>query len=100
MRRMPRSRISSVEIASEQRKEFVPTLFLYDNYPGGIGLSAGLYDLRNEVVTRAAELVSACECTFGCPAYVGPILASDETHRYSPKTAAVKVLALLGGNSI
>jgi DEAD/DEAH box helicase domain-containing protein len=81
-------------IAPEQRKEFVPTLFLYDNYPGGIGLSAALYDLRNEVVTRAAELVSGCNCTFGCPACVGPTLASDEVRRYSAKIAAAKVLAL------
>ena len=76
-------------------KEFVPTLFLYDNYPGGIGLSTPLYDLRNDVVARATSLVTECECRFGCPACVGPILESDEGGDRSPKVAALRVLDLL-----
>jgi DEAD/DEAH box helicase domain-containing protein len=75
-------------------REFIPTVFLYDNYPGGIGLSTPLFDLRGEVVRKARELVSACACTHGCPACVGPILASDEQRGYSPKLAALKVLEL------
>ena len=77
-------------------KEFIPTLFLYDNYPGGIGLSVPLYDLRDEVIAGARALVSACECRFGCPACVGPILATDEAANRSPKIAALRVLDLLG----
>lgn len=34
-------------------------------------------------------------CTFGCPARIGPILASDQTRQYSPKAATAKVLTLL-----
>ena len=75
-------------------KEFIPTLFLYDNYPGGIGLSVPLYDLRDEVIAGARALVSACECRFGCPACVGPILATDEAGNRSPKIAALRVLDL------
>ena len=78
----------------EAGREFVPTVFLYDNYPGGVGLSAPLYDLRREVATRAAELVGACECSHGCPACIGPILVSDEQRGFSPKAAALRVLAL------
>jgi DEAD/DEAH box helicase domain-containing protein len=77
-------------------KEFIPTLFLYDNYPGGIGLSVPLYDLRDEVIAGARALVSACECRLGCPACVGPILATDEAANRSPKIAALRVLDLLG----
>jgi len=76
-------------------QQFKPTVFLYDNYPGGVGLSTPLYDLRREVVSRAHDLVSACGCKYGCPACVGPILASDEQRGYSPKAAALTVLALL-----
>ncbi|WP_303906113.1 DEAD/DEAH box helicase [Thiohalomonas denitrificans] len=75
---------------------FRPALFLYDNYPGGVGLSAPLYDRRAEVVAKAREMVHACDCLYGCPACVGPILASDEVRGYSPKTAALKVLDLFG----
>jgi DEAD/DEAH box helicase domain-containing protein len=73
---------------------FSPTVFLYDNYPGGIGLTQPLFDIRTRVVSDALELVAACGCQFGCPACVGPILASDEQRGYSPRQAALRVLQL------
>jgi DEAD/DEAH box helicase domain-containing protein len=78
-----------------QLEQFTPTLFLYDNYPGGIGLSAPLYESRTSVVSDARQLVAACSCRHGCPSCIGPILASDEVRGYSPKEAALQVLALL-----
>lgn len=80
-------------------REFRPTVFLYDNYPGGIGLSTPLFDLRRQVVTRAHALVGACECAHGCPACIGPILASEEERGFSPKRAALAVLELFGADS-
>lgn len=76
-------------------RHFQPTVFLYDNYPGGIGLSTPLYDLRHTLVRRAHALVTACECAHGCPACVGPILAVDEQRHATPKQAAITVLSLL-----
>jgi len=73
---------------------FVPTVFLYDNFPGGIGLSVPLYDLRDTVVAQALDLVRGCMCKQGCPACIGPILATEEEHGYSPKEAATTVLQL------
>jgi DEAD/DEAH box helicase domain-containing protein len=73
---------------------FVPTVFLYDNFPGGIGLSVPLYDLRDTVVAQALDLVRRCSCKQGCPACVGPILATEEERGYSPKQAATTVLQL------
>jgi len=73
---------------------FRPAVFLYDNYPGGIGLAAPLHALRAEVVARAADLLAGCACTAGCPACVGPVLATDARARRSPKAAAARVLAL------
>jgi DEAD/DEAH box helicase domain-containing protein len=77
----------------------VPTLFLYDNYPGGIGLSVPLYDLRDQVIARARSLIEDCECRFGCPACVGPILGADEEEYRSPRKAATRVLELLGARA-
>lgn len=85
------------ELDPAAQARFRPALFLYDNYPGGVGLSAPLYEQRAAVVADARALVRACECQYGCPACVGPILASDEVRGYSPKGAALVVLALLEG---
>jgi DEAD/DEAH box helicase domain-containing protein len=78
-----------------QLQRFTPTLFLYDNYPGGIGISAPLFAVRSAIVAAAAQLVSACDCAHGCPSCIGPILASDEVRGHSPKRVALRVLALL-----
>ncbi len=48
-----------------------PELFLYDNYPGGIGQSEPLFRLRNSLGPRACELLEACQCKAGCPSCVG-----------------------------
>jgi len=75
---------------------FVPTVYLYDNFPGGVGLSEPLWLRQSELVQRAGELVQRCDCKAGCPACVGPVLAShEEGDGQSPKTLALKVLALL-----
>lgn len=73
---------------------FTPTLFLYDNFPGGIGLSEPLYRAAPELVRAALELVEACDCNGGCPACIGPILASDADGP-SQAELAVAVLSLL-----
>jgi DEAD/DEAH box helicase domain-containing protein len=76
--------------------QFQPAVFLYDNYPGGIGLSAPLYELRARVISGAKRMVETCSCADGCPACIGPILSSDEQSERSPKDLARMVLCLLG----
>jgi DEAD/DEAH box helicase domain-containing protein len=49
-----------------------PVVVLYDLIPAGIGFSQRLFDLHADLLRRAYELVSACECTDGCPSCVGP----------------------------
>jgi DEAD/DEAH box helicase domain-containing protein len=78
--------------------QFQPTVFLYDNYPGGIGLAATLFDLETELVRRAHRLVAACSCRRGCPACIGPILGS-EREQQDPKCAAVTALDLMRDSS-
>jgi DEAD/DEAH box helicase domain-containing protein len=76
-------------------RAFRPAVFLYDSYPGGIGLSAPLFDLRAEVLDRAVDLVANCACRNGCPACVGPVLADTSGGRLSLRVAALRVLDLL-----
>jgi DEAD/DEAH box helicase domain-containing protein len=50
-----------------------PTAFLYEFYPGGVGLSERLHRLRQDLLLRCLELVEACPCIDGCPSCVGPV---------------------------
>ncbi len=88
---------SNEPLAQPPGERFEPTLFLYDNFPGGVGLSAPLFDDAALLVQDALRLVQHCACRAGCPACVGPILAGDETRALTPKRAAQTVLALLAG---
>jgi DEAD/DEAH box helicase domain-containing protein len=67
----------------------VPSVFIYDVHPGGVGLSARLFDLHEELLPAAASLLRDCDCESGCPACVGPV-AGVEPH------AKAMALALLG----
>jgi len=49
-----------------------PTVVLYDSVPAGIGFSEKLFEMHDELVARAFELVGDCECEDGCPSCVGP----------------------------
>ena len=62
---------SAVEFGLED-PAFNPTLYIFDNYPGGIGLSRPLYEIRAEVLAAVARLIRSCGCDDGCPSCVGP----------------------------
>ena len=49
-----------------------PDVFIYDNYPGGIGFSRPLFDMHTRLVQQTRELVGSCPCESGCPSCVGP----------------------------
>jgi DEAD/DEAH box helicase domain-containing protein len=67
------SSFSAPEAISEDRVDlFEPTLFLYDNYPGGMGFSSQLFDDTQVLLEKAQGLISRCECRNGCPSCVGP----------------------------
>ena len=48
-------------------------MFIYDNYPGGIGFSEPLFRMHGELLSRTRELIAGCECEHGCPTCVGPV---------------------------
>jgi DEAD/DEAH box helicase domain-containing protein len=50
----------------------LPSIVLFDLVPAGIGFSQRLFEIHVELIQRALELVSECECDDGCPSCVGP----------------------------
>ena len=54
---------------AERRSPSGPqTIFVYDNYPGGIGFSAPLFRHARELLDGTRRLIAECECENGCPA--------------------------------
>jgi len=56
----------------------MPSVFVYERYPGGVGMSARLFEMTGAVLAAAHDLVSRCACESGCPSCVGPALEVGE----------------------
>ncbi len=62
-----------------------PNVFIYDNYPGGIGFSRPLYEMHAMLLARTRELIAGCPCESGCPSCVGP---EGNTGPYAKRVAS------------
>lgn len=49
-----------------------PTVYLYDSYPGGIGLAERVFREPKAVYQTALDMVKQCPCDLGCPSCIGP----------------------------
>jgi DEAD/DEAH box helicase domain-containing protein len=75
----------------EPGDELSPRIFVYDNYPGGIGFSEPLYRMHDELLAQTKRLIAECECEHGCPGCVGPLGDIG----LLAKSAALRILELL-----
>ncbi len=51
----------------------LPTVTVFEVYPGGVGFAQRLFELHRELLDAAAELVRDCPCAAGCPSCIGPL---------------------------
>ncbi len=72
---------------------FEPNLYLYDNYPGGIGQSAPLHRMTRQLLADARELIARCPCEAGCPSCVGPAGEIGERGKQSAMRILEELLA-------
>ncbi len=69
-------------------------IFVYDGYPGGIGLAARGYDIILPLIERTKELIKSCGCSEGCPACIhSPKCGSG--NKPLDKAAALELLRFL-----
>ena len=68
-----------------------PRIFIYDNYPGGIGFSKPLFRMHEELLEGTRRLIAECDCENGCPGCVGPVGNTGPL----AKSAALRILDLL-----
>ncbi|MCR4409695.1 MAG: DEAD/DEAH box helicase [Candidatus Saccharicenans sp.] len=72
--------------------DFSPNLFLYDNFPGGIGLSPALFELKASLLQACLGTIEACPCEEGCPSCVGPVRESGEKAKQVARAILQKLL--------
>ncbi|MEJ7730889.1 MAG: Zn-binding domain-containing protein [Polyangiaceae bacterium] len=71
-----------------------PTLFLFDNVPGGVGLAERIWHAAPELLASARQLLLGCACKAGCPLCVGAAPVADALGA-SRKRAAIRLIELV-----
>ena len=71
-----------------------PTIILYDNCPGGVGLAQKAFAMQELLLEKALQIVSDCPCEYGCPSCAGPV---GEIGGDGKQTAKYLLRALTGG---
>ncbi len=69
-----------------------PTIFFYDRYPGGVGLSEKIYEGMENVLQETKALIERCGCENGCPSCVGM-----DSRTESAKEDALRLLKMFLG---
>lgn len=72
----------------------LPTVFVYDGYPGGAGFAERGYRLASTWLGATAAAIEACECPQGCPSCVQSPKCGNGNDPLD-KSGAVRVLKLV-----
>ena len=72
----------------------MPTLYLYERYPGGVGYHEHLWETTDALLDAVAAALARCACEDGCPNCVGaPAPIAHEADRPRSRATARRVLA-------
>jgi DEAD/DEAH box helicase domain-containing protein len=72
-----------------------PTIFIYDGFEGGIGISETLHAKVTELWEKTLELVKNCECNDGCPSCIYSPKCGNENEPLDKKAAEIILQRLL-----
>lgn len=66
--------VRDVRAISQIRSAFTecPTVYIYENVPGGVGYARKIFRIAPEILNAAAKLIKDCPCPNGCPSCAGP----------------------------
>jgi DEAD/DEAH box helicase domain-containing protein len=92
-----RGDIGGLSIAIHRQTK-LPTIFVYDGYPGGVGISERGYDTFEELARDTLGVLARCPCKKGCPACVQSPKCGNWNEPLS-KSGAVAVLRYLLGQA-
>ena len=72
-----------------------PTIFIYDGFEGGIGISETLYAEIKPLWEKTLQLIDTCECKDGCPSCIYSPKCGNENQPLDKKAASIILKHLL-----
>ena len=79
---------------ARHRDTGLPTVLVYDGYPGGAGFAHRGYAVLREWLAATRDVVAGCACSDGCPSCVQSPKCGNGNHPLD-KVGAVRVLGLV-----
>jgi len=85
--------VSDISVVPRVNDPFThkPTIYVYDKFQGGMGLSKKLFAIDKTVLGAILTHIQSCICTHGCPSCTGPVLEGG----LFGKESALKILKTL-----
>ncbi len=71
-------------------------IFIYDAYPGGIGIAEKGFDLVEELWQATLKTITECPCQEGCPSCIQSPKCGNNNNPLDKKAAQVLLEGLLG----
>ncbi len=71
-------------------------VFIYDGYQGGVGLAARGFEMIEELLVKAGELIGRCPCDSGCPSCIHSPKCGAGNKPLDKTAASLLVKGLLG----
>ena len=71
-------------------------IFIYDAYPGGIGITAKGFEMMEELWAAALQAIEECPCQDGCPSCIQSPKCGNNNEPLDKKAALVLLQGLLG----
>ena len=76
-----------------------PQIFIYDGYPGGVGIAEKGYEILAKLWQATLEAIQACPCEAGCPSCIQSPKCGNNNEPLDKRAAIVILKGLLGGRS-
>jgi len=75
------------------------SIFVYDGYPGGIGLAKEAYQKMDDLLMQTEQMIASCGCTNGCPSCVHSPKCGSGNRPIDKKACLVLLAEILKGTS-
>ncbi len=71
------------------------TVFIYEGYPGGVGITEKGFDLLDELLARTLDAIASCPCEAGCPSCIQSPKCGNLNEPLDKQAALLVLRALL-----
>ena len=73
-----------------------PQIFIYDAYPGGIGIAEKGYELIDQLWEATLQVINDCPCIDGCPSCIQSPKCGNNNQPLDKRAAQMILKSLIG----